>query len=91
MIEQYLILHKVRGQPSYDIAEKAVIGDEQGWVLCTCGHRCYPYRVISKMDSEPLLSDSFEDWPEHYPQKAEPKHSIDMSWFSSLVNFKRRM
>jgi hypothetical protein len=76
--------------PQFDIAEKCMIGDEEGWVLCTCGHRAYPYRVISKMDQlEP--DPEFEAWPEHYPQRAKPKTSIDMSWFSSLVNFKRRM
>jgi hypothetical protein len=88
MTQQYLILHKVRGAPQYDIAEKCMIGDEAGWVLCTCGHRAYPYRVISKMD-KPEVDPDFDQFTEHYPQKAEA--TIDMSWFSSLVNFKRRM
>jgi hypothetical protein len=95
MTEQYLILHKVRGAPQYDIAEKAMIGNEEGWVLCTCGHRAYPYRVITKMlelGKDDLDEPKFENWPEHYPQRPEPKLKIDISSIlGSFVNFKRRM
>lgn len=40
--EQYLILHKVRGEPSFDCATKLMIGDEEGWIT-NSGHRAYPY------------------------------------------------
>lgn len=39
----YLIAHKVRGEPAFDIAEKLQIGDEEGWIIPTSGHRAYPY------------------------------------------------
>lgn len=42
---QYLILHKVRGEPAFDIAEPLQIGDEEGWIIPTSGHRAYPYEV----------------------------------------------
>ena len=45
----YLILHCVRGEPAFDIAERC---DEMGidsdpgpwWIIPTSGHRAYPYR-----------------------------------------------
>lgn len=39
----YLILHKVRGEPAFDIAIPIQIGDEEGWIIPTSGHRAYPY------------------------------------------------
>jgi hypothetical protein len=90
MTEQYLILHKVRGEPQYDIAEKCMIGDEEGWVLCTCGHRCYPYRVISKIGNQFMVDDNWAEHPEHYSTKAEPKINIS-SLINSIVSFKRRL
>lgn len=41
--EPYLILHRVRGEPAFDIATKLQIGDEEGWIIPTSGHRAYPY------------------------------------------------
>jgi len=45
----YLILHKVRGEPAFDIAE---MNDDMGtpsdpgpwWIVPTSGHRAYPSR-----------------------------------------------
>lgn len=39
----YLIAHKVRGEPAFDIAERIQIGAEEGWIIPTSGHRAYPY------------------------------------------------
>jgi hypothetical protein len=92
-MNQYLILHKVRGEPSLDIAEKTMIGDEEAWILSTCGHRAYPYwfKPVSEIPDMPFI-DCPDGWPDHYQPKAEPKVSIDIgSILSSLVNFKRRM
>lgn len=95
---QFLILHKVRGEPSLDIAEKAQIGDEEGWVLCTCGHRAYPYKVLASLSE--LCYEYFpggceipEDWPEHYRQHAEPKLKINVLEVVSrmLPKIKRRL
>jgi hypothetical protein len=91
MSEQFLILHKVRGQPQLDMAEKCMIGDEEGWVLCTCGHRAYPYLTLGQLPL-PEIGEDFAQHPEHYPQKPEPKHKIDISLIlSSLIKFKRRL
>lgn len=40
--EPYLIAHKVRGEPAFDIAIKLQIGNEEGWIIPTSGHRAYP-------------------------------------------------
>ena len=42
MNDLYLILHKVRGEPAFDIAQKMMIGEEEGWIIPTSGHRAYP-------------------------------------------------
>jgi hypothetical protein len=90
---QYLILHKVRGQPQFDIADRATYGDEEGWSLCTCGHRAYPYWYKPLEDLGLLnVPEMPEDCPEHYSQKAEPKVSINISSIlGGFVNFKRRL
>ena len=43
MTDLYLIAHRVRGQPAFDIATRIQIGDEEGWIIPTSGHRAYPY------------------------------------------------
>ena len=48
MSEPFLILHRVRGEPAFDIAERH---DDMGsasdpgpwWIIPTSGHRAYPY------------------------------------------------
>ena len=42
MSDLYLILHKVRGAPAFDVAERIQLGDEEGWIIPTSGHRAYP-------------------------------------------------
>lgn len=44
--ESFLIAHKVRGQPAFDVAIKMTIGEEQWWVLPTTGHRAYPFGYL---------------------------------------------
>jgi hypothetical protein len=81
----YLIIHKVRGEPALDIAEKMEIGDEQGWIIPTSGHRAYPchYWALddlydgSDMDM-PMPTDVLDDvilpddLPDHYAVRAAP-------------------
>jgi hypothetical protein len=99
---QYLILHKVRGLPQFDVAEPARIGDEDGWVLCTCGHRAYPYltwrldqlhtngvRPTDLADDEAMP----KDWPDHYTPKPEAKIKLnipELVW-GMLPKIKRRI
>jgi hypothetical protein len=63
----HLILHKVRGEPAYDIAQELQIGDELGWIIPTSGHRAYPYKTWSldelKFDNSATIP---EEWPDHY-------------------------
>jgi hypothetical protein len=76
----YLILHKVRGEPAFDIAEQVMLGDEEGWVTSTYGHRAYPVwhaKLSSLYDIEqrpiPLGYHIPADWPEHFEIKEAPK------------------
>lgn len=50
----YLILHKVRGEPAFDVAQKVQLGAEdetqpgwlgEVWIIPTSGHRAYPYKM----------------------------------------------
>jgi hypothetical protein len=43
----YLIAHKVRGAAAFDVAEKLQIGQEEGWIITTSGHRAYPYWQVA--------------------------------------------
>jgi len=82
MSEPYLIAHLVRGEPAFDIAEQLQIGDEQGWIIPTSGHRAYPYWTL-RLDLAvdwPLVGilhtevpDPPVDWPDHYSLSAAPK------------------
>lgn len=65
MSELYLVLHKVRGQPAFDIAERCDdlgTADDPGpwWIIPTSGHRAYPYR---KWDMEDIYDGSNIDPP----------------------------
>lgn len=54
MSDLYLILHKVRGEPAFDIAQRVQIGDEEGWIIPTSGHRAYPFLTweLGKLEDE---------------------------------------
>ena len=77
MTEPFLILHKVRGEPSFDIAVQ--IGEDSDgplWIIPTSGHRAYPYRRWSLNELEhyqlvhPLAIQKHQpiplEWPDHY-------------------------
>lgn len=84
MSEPFLILHKVRGEPAFDIAEKITIGDEEGWIISTSGHRAYPCWIVSiaqlpvcLYNNPNALTEATSypmpgDWPDHYSPKPEP-------------------
>ena len=75
-IKPHLVLHKVRGEPAWDVAEPATFGDDQGWVIPTSGHRCYPSRVypidnlvaIDNPQGRELVADILDvsHLPDHY-------------------------
>ena len=78
----YLIAHKVRGAPAFDIAIQMEVEDEVWWIIPTSGHRAYPYYHV-ELD---LLGEEYNhairpgempsDLPDHYTvtaSKAETK------------------
>lgn len=79
MAEHYLILHKVRGEPAFDIAER---GSDEGlevWIVSTSGHVAYPW-AYWPLNKETYLETNTipADWPDHYSAndrkaKAEPR------------------
>lgn len=83
MTELYLIVHKVRGEPAFDIAEKMEVEDEVWWIVPTSGHRAYPSDyiplpwLVTKAGESPLecMMMPDESTPEHYEVSAAPKGS----------------
>jgi len=88
----YLILHKVRGEPAFDIADKIQIGDEEGWIIPTSGHRAYPYVVLDEHDPSKYNGMIPADWPDHYEvgSRPEPTFNIMQAISGLLPKFKRR-
>lgn len=87
MTEPFLIAHLVRGEPAFDIAIKLMIGDEEGWIIPTSGHRARPYwsielselRIDESWPGEPSfphilsqVSSAPENWPDHYTINDRP-------------------
>jgi len=78
--ERYLILHKVRGEPAFDIAQKIEVEDEEWWIIPTSGHRAYPSKIWKLEDwrctyanSTPLLDPRWASLPDHYTIHDEVK------------------
>lgn len=82
MTEQYLIAHKVRGEPAFDVAEQMEVNGEIWWIT-HYGHRAYPfwYQALDHgLDNIidcgivggpiPVMP---EDCPEHFEVSAAPK------------------
>jgi hypothetical protein len=42
MTELFLIAHKVRGEPAFDVAVQMEMPDGVWWIVATSGHRAYP-------------------------------------------------
>src|SRR5215471_13238896 len=91
MSELYLILHKVRGEPAFDVAEN--IGDETGdmWIIPTSGHRAYPHSIwlLTDLrnqkfnDNRPIVVPHSDDeyWislPDHYQVTKEPPFKLNV-------------
>lgn len=75
----YLIAHKVRGEPAYDVAEPIDMADGRWWIIPTSGHRAYPFwHTPLDLDSEawqiPQMPAELRD---HYQttQATEPPRS----------------
>lgn len=75
--DPYLILHKVRGEMAFDIAEKLVLGGvEQGWIIPTSGHRAYPI-IWFKLEDLVDGSDGEGYRPYDYIAYDEPPKGFD--------------
>ena len=86
MSEPFLIAHKVRGEPAFDIAirlEDAPDDGEDWWIIPTSGHRAYPYWqepvdnlaiMVGNGQAESFnLDPAPAGWPDHYAHRAAPK------------------
>jgi hypothetical protein len=61
----YLIAHKVRGEPAFDVACKMEMPDGDWWIIPTSGHRAYPFWHQELLDIWPEMP---ADLPDHYPK-----------------------
>lgn len=91
----HLILHKVRGEPAYDVAHQMrcpeCIGDGcdecegtgHWWITTTYGHRAYPVAVtaLSWLD---LPSGNVTNLRDHYHWKQEVVEYIDLRHILSV-------
>jgi len=74
----YLIAHKVRGEPAFDVAQKMIcphcdnfneVGcaecDHEGhwWIIPTSGHRAYPYDHTLLDDLKVFCSGDYDHYP----------------------------
>lgn len=67
-MNSYLILHKVRGEPAFDVAEPFDLSSgETYWIVSTSGHRAYPYKKWRIVHSLDLGDVSLDHLPDHYP------------------------
>jgi hypothetical protein len=64
----YLIAHKVRGEPAFDVAIQMEMPDGPWWIIPTSGHRAFPYwsHVINPLTT--LTPEMPADLPDHYPK-----------------------
>lgn len=69
----YLIAHKVRGQPAFDVAVQMEMDDEVWWIVSTSGHRAYPYWhcSVNELFAYKNVGDPPADWPDHYWQPGQ--------------------
>jgi hypothetical protein len=102
----YLILHKVRGEPAFDIADKLQIGDEEGWIIPTSGHRAYPYLhwdMNDLFDGSDINKDGFHnkpidliescpsDLPDHYQCEVGSAPKPNLNIMSLISNLLPKM
>jgi len=95
---QYLILHKVRGQPSFDCATQMEVDGEIWWIT-NSGHRAYPIQNWSFDDPERTewTGDTLDvphDWPDHFEvrgEKVQPKIDIGAMLSKLIPPIRRRI
>lgn len=85
----FLIAHKVRGLPAFDIAERCnsmgtLTDPGPWWIIPTSGHRAWPYwwrelneLLVPEFEYRQVVMEFFskmpESLPDHYPRTASTK------------------
>lgn len=72
----YLIAHKVRGEPAFDVALRA---DDMGtdsdpgpwWIIPTSGHRAYPYIIPTTGEEAVIPLDDLYQYGTEWPVTGE--------------------
>ena len=77
----FLIAHKVRGEPAFDIAEQMPVGDEIWWIIPTSGHRAYPFW-------HRVLEDQMPEMPEGVPDHYRCHSAVESAVKSIEINLK---
>jgi hypothetical protein len=73
----YLIVHKVRGQPTFDVAQRfALSGGEEIWMIPTSGHRAHPFahQALGRSFDYMTVFTNGAEWdalPDYYPQQGD--------------------
>jgi hypothetical protein len=88
--DPYLILHLVRGEPEFGVAMSMERNGETWWVICSSGHRAFPFRKWHIGDLADVSDINYagrhdrpidfldtipEGWPDHYGAQTAPKRS----------------
>jgi len=86
MEELHLVLHKVKGRPAIDVAQRCLLscGRELWWVP-TSGHRVYPYKCVRLDESlavsaELLEGEEWQRLPDHYAHLEQRKSLVARLW-----------
>lgn len=86
MSELYLVAHKVRGEPAFDIAIMLDVLDEDGdmmWIIPTSGHRAYPWwwTDLTKLqlidETDVFMSDGFDNVCGTMPPDLQDHYHLD--------------
>ena len=90
MSDLFLVAHKVRGEPAFDVACRIQIGDEEGWIIPTSGHRAHPYWTMNLNQlmyrGANFTAEMPTDWPDHYAcnDRPPPKQSLSATILEAL-------
>ena len=73
----FLIMHKVRGELAFDVAQRVAIGDEDVWFIPTSGHRAYPYGYKALPHRfEHVIGSDWDALPDHHSRATQRKVSL---------------
>lgn len=93
MNDSYLILHKVRGEPQFDVAEQMSVDGNIWWIIPTSGHRAHPmftWKLTSLVEREVercyvhcASIPSWLDLPDHYHAARKPELAARPTHFTA--------